>query len=311
MRKIKTFTMFAKSQRLYIQGELREREAYNRRWRKYVQEFLDENDSKQKIQTFIDESKAMLESAWQEHEDSLRDYQIIFSRQFEGMSDEVYWLLVKDQYIYRIWRWLEEIEEALYSEQENNSDLIPDYLDNSVINSFPEEENVSILSSIDASERTDLTSSRQLCGEHFINDLATETCENLKEKYDRLNQKESVDRNLAPEESIGDSSSYLASTINKRDSVVNELGTELCETLLETNSIITLSYQPPEEAISLSKDLLGYDFKVGLVKFFDLEFDLPFFLCKWIDEACAWLTLLLLQWFFMHFSHLEGFIILV
>lgn len=311
MRKIKTFTMFAKSQRLYIQGELREREAYNRRWRKYVQEFLDENDSKQKIQTFIDESKAMLESAWQEHEDSLRDYQIIFSRQFEGMSDEVYWLLVKDQYIYRIWRWLEEIEEALYSEQENNSDLIPDYLDNSVINSFPEEENISILSSIDASERTDLTSSRQLCGEHFINDLATETCEHLKEKYDRLNQKESVDRNLAPEESIGDSSSYLASTINKRDSVVNELGTELCETLLETNSIITLSYQPPEEAISLSKDLLGYDFKVGLVKFFDLEFDLPFFLCKWIDEACAWLTLLLLQWFFMHFSHLEGFMILV
>lgn len=268
--------MFAKSQRLYIQGELREREAYNRRWRKYVQEFLDENDSKQKIQTFIDESKAMLESAWQEHEDSLRDYQIIFSRQFEGMSDEVYWLLVKDQYIYRIWRWLEEIEEALYSEQENDSDLIPDYLDNSVINSFSEEENVSILSSIDASERTDLTLSRQLYGEHFINDLATETCENSKEKYDRLNQKESVDRNPASEESIGDSSSYLASTINERDPVVNELGAELCETLLETNSIITLSYQPPEEAISLSKDLLGYDFKVGLVKFFDLEFDLPF-----------------------------------
>lgn len=81
--------------------------------------------------------------------------------------------------------------------------------------------------------------------------MATETCENLKEKYDRLNHKES------PEESIGDSSSYLASTINERDPVVNELGAELCETLLETNSIITLSYQPPEEAISLSKDLFS------------------------------------------------------
>jgi hypothetical protein len=127
--------MFAESQVLHIRGELQERDDYHGRWKEYIQEFLSKNHSKEEIQTFVNESKEALESAWQEHHDCLRDFKIIFSRRYGGMTDEVYWLLLKDQYIYQIWRRLEEIFEA----------------------SFQDERDGSIAFSLDAPETTDST----------------------------------------------------------------------------------------------------------------------------------------------------------
>jgi hypothetical protein len=153
--------MFAESQVLHIRGELQERDDYHGRWKEYIQEFLNEDHSKEEIQTFVNESKAALESAWQEHHDCLRDFEIIFSRRYGGMTDEVYWLLVKDQYIYQIWRRLEEIFEASFQDERDGSIAFSldvserSYEDSDVIIDLEEDKNImkersSNISSMDA-----------------------------------------------------------------------------------------------------------------------------------------------------------------
>ena len=113
-----------KSQEHYIQRELKERKKYNRQWKEYLHEFFNGDNSREEIETFYEETKVIVESMWQEHEYHLRKQELIFSKSFGGMSNEVRNLLNRDFYIYEIWQLLEDLFEASFSKEENDSILV-------------------------------------------------------------------------------------------------------------------------------------------------------------------------------------------
>jgi hypothetical protein len=119
----------------YIQRELQQRKKYNYRYKQYISEFFDEKHPREVNMAFFKENRENLELAWEDHESYLLDQDVMFSRRFGGISSEARSLLSRDYYLYDIWRLLEDLYEASFSDEEDDF----------------------VLSSLDAPETTDST----------------------------------------------------------------------------------------------------------------------------------------------------------
>ena len=73
-----------------------------------------------------------------------------------------------------------------------------------------------------------------------------------------------------------------------------------------SDSVSGFLYQPTETLLGIVDQPSSVEFRWQQLRFVDAELFFTSFMSRWMDEACGWLSLLLLQWFFVHLAHLEG-----